>query len=106
LKGDLGGSRHVVRSATFASLKYAKLSVVHIFSKSMNNIKIIVERHADGYLAYPLGVQGIVVGEGESYEDALADAHSALRFHIETFGEEVLEHDSPILEASIVEMRL
>lgn len=72
----------------------------------MKNIKIIVERHADGYIAYPLGVQGIVVGEGDSYEDALADAQSALRFHIETFGEEVLENDSPVLEASVVEMSI
>ncbi len=24
--------------------------------------KIIVEKHADGYVAYPLGVKGVVVG--------------------------------------------
>ncbi|MEA5535834.1 type II toxin-antitoxin system HicB family antitoxin [Crocosphaera sp. XPORK-15E] len=72
----------------------------------MKNIKIIVEKHIDGYIAYPLGVQGIVVGEGNSYEEALADAKSALRFHIETFGVEVLENDSPVLEASVVEMSI
>ncbi|MBD2138254.1 type II toxin-antitoxin system HicB family antitoxin [Anabaena sp. FACHB-1237] len=69
----------------------------------MKDIKIIVERHSDGYIAYPIGVQGVVVGEGDSYEEALADVKSALKFHIETFGLEVLESDSPILEVSIVE---
>jgi predicted RNase H-like HicB family nuclease len=49
-------------------------------------IKIIVERHADGYVAYPLGLKGVVVGEGDTYEEAFADAKSAIQFHIETFG--------------------
>jgi predicted RNase H-like HicB family nuclease len=53
----------------------------------VKNIKIVVERHPDGYVAYPLGVQGVVVGEGDTYETALADVKSALKFHIETFGE-------------------
>lgn len=44
-----------------------------------------MERHADSYIAYLLGVQGIVIAERESYEEALADAQSALRFHLETF---------------------
>jgi len=37
------------------------------------------------------------VGEGSSYEEALADVKSAIRFHIETFGAEVLPDDSPLL---------
>jgi hypothetical protein len=32
---------------------------------------------------------GVVVGEGDSYEEALADVKSAIKFHIETFGPEV-----------------
>jgi predicted RNase H-like HicB family nuclease len=55
--------------------------------------KIIVEKHPDGYIAYPLGVKGVVVGEGDNYEEALADVTSAIRFHIETFGEDVLEEE-------------
>jgi hypothetical protein len=39
----------------------------------MKTIKIIVEKHADGYIAYPLGLKGIIVGEGDTYEEALAD---------------------------------
>ena len=52
-------------------------------------IKVIVEKHADGYMAYPLGLKGIVVGEGDSYDEALADVKSAILFHIETFGEDI-----------------
>ncbi len=56
----------------------------------MEQIKIIVERYADGYVAYPLGVKGVVVGEGDTYEEALADVKSTIAFHIETFGPDVI----------------
>jgi len=69
----------------------------------MKQIKIIVEKRADGYVAYPLGLKGVVVGEGNSYEEALADVKSAIRFHIETFGAEVLSEDSTLLEAFVAE---
>ncbi len=69
----------------------------------MRQCKIIVEKHPDGYVAYPLGLKGIIVGQGDTYEDALSDVKSAIRFHTETFGEEVLEMEPPILEAFVVE---
>ncbi len=69
----------------------------------MKSIKIIIEKHPDGYVAYPLGLKGIVVGAGDSYEEALADVKSAIGFHIETFGPDVLEDESPVLEAFIAE---
>jgi predicted RNase H-like HicB family nuclease len=69
----------------------------------VKNIKIIVEKHPDGYVAYPLGVKGVVVGEGDTYEAALADVKSAIKFDIETFGEDVLEPESPVLEAFVAE---
>jgi len=71
-----------------------------------NDFKIIIEKHKDGFVAYPLGFKGVVVGEGDSYEDALADVKSAIRFHIETFGDEVFENDSPVLEAFVAETKL
>jgi len=52
----------------------------------MKQFKIIVEKHPEGYTAYPLGIKGVIVGEGDSYEEALADVKSAIKFHIETFG--------------------
>jgi len=69
----------------------------------MTNIKVIVEKHPDGYVAYPLGLKGVVVGEGDTYEEALADVRSAIRFHIETFGDEVLQTGPPVLEAFVAE---
>ena len=51
--------------------------------------KVVVEKHPDGYVAYPLGLKGIVVGQGDTYEAALADVSSAIAFHIETFGRDV-----------------
>jgi predicted RNase H-like HicB family nuclease len=69
----------------------------------MNSLKIVIEKHADGYVAYPVGIKGIVVGEGDSFEDALKDVQSALRFHIETFGLEGLEPEDPVLDAFIAE---
>ncbi|MEK7786500.1 MAG: type II toxin-antitoxin system HicB family antitoxin, partial [Chloroflexota bacterium] len=59
--------------------------------------------HPDGYVAYPLGLKGVVVGEGDTYEEAFADAKSAIQFHVETFGKEVLESEPPVLEAFIAE---
>jgi predicted RNase H-like HicB family nuclease len=69
----------------------------------MKSLKILIEKHPDGYVAYPLGLKGIVVGEGDSYEEALADVKSAILFHVETFGAEVLEDESPVLEAFVTE---
>ena len=56
--------------------------------------KIIVEKHPDGYVAYPLGLRGVIVGEGETYEEALAAVKSAITFHIETFGPEAYGTES------------
>ena len=69
----------------------------------MRRFKIVVEQHPDGYVAYPLGLKGVVVGEGDTYEDAVSDVKSAIRFHIETFGAEVLDVDPPVLEAFVAE---
>ena len=57
----------------------------------MRDMKIVVEKDAEGYVAYPLGLKGVVVGQGEGYEEALADVKSAVRFHIETFGQDAFE---------------
>ena len=57
----------------------------------MQSFKIIVEKHIDGYVAYPLGLKGVVVGEGDTCDEAIADAASAIAFHIETFGAQAVE---------------
>ncbi len=71
--------------------------------KGKPQYKIIIEKHTDGYVAYPLGFKGVVVGQGDTFEETLSDVKSAIRFHIETFGKDVLDVDPPILEAFIAE---
>ena len=69
----------------------------------MRQFKIVMEKHPDGYIAYPLGLKGVVVGEGDTYEEAFFDVKSAIRFHIETFGKEALEIEPRIIEAFVAE---
>jgi predicted RNase H-like HicB family nuclease len=64
----------------------------------MKPVKIIVEKHPDGYIAYPLGLKGGVIGQGDAYEAARADVRSAINFHIATFDPMV---DPPILEVFV-----
>ena len=70
----------------------------------MKQVKIIIEKHEDGYVAYPVGIRGVVVGEGDTYEEALLDVQSALKFHVESFGAQALDGDEgPVLEAFVAE---
>jgi predicted RNase H-like HicB family nuclease len=69
----------------------------------MHTVKIVVERHDDGYVAYPLGIDGVVIGEGDSYEEALADVKSALAIYVETFGVGTLEAADGVLEVFVGE---
>jgi hypothetical protein len=69
-------------------------------------LKIVVEKHSDGYVAYPLGLaRGVVVGQGDTCEAALSDVRSAIAFHVETFGMAALApvEDDPVLEAFVTE---
>ena len=61
----------------------------------MRQVKIVVERHDDGYVANPVGLKGVVVGEGDTLDQALADVRSAIQFHTETFGAEA-DDEEPI----------
>ena len=72
----------------------------------MKQFKIVVEKHPDTYVAYPLGLKGIVIGQGDSYEAALSDVKSAIQFHIDTFGTDAVDIEPPVLEAFIAEARI
>jgi predicted RNase H-like HicB family nuclease len=72
----------------------------------MKTIKIVVEQHPDGFIAYPLGLKGAVVGEGDTADEALADVRSAIQFHIETFGSDAIDGDSDVLDAFLMETEL
>ena len=69
----------------------------------MKQFRIIIEKHPDGYVAYPLGIKGAVVGEGDTYQEALADVKSAIRCYIEVFGKKTMENESPASETFLVE---
>jgi predicted RNase H-like HicB family nuclease len=56
----------------------------------MESVKLVIEKHPEGFVAYPLGLKGVVVGEGDTYDEALQNVKSAIRFHIESFGPEVI----------------
>jgi len=72
----------------------------------VRQLKVVIEKHPDGYVAYPLGLRGVVVGEGDTYEEALEDVNSAIAFHIETFGKEAFEDETSVLEAFVAETRV
>ncbi len=67
-------------------------------------MKFIIEQHSDGFLAYPLGLRGVVVGQGDTREAALADARSATKFHIDTFGDQAAEERSDLIDAEVIEI--
>ena len=72
----------------------------------VRQLKVVIEKHPDGYVAYPLGLKGVVVGEGDTYDEALEDVNSAIAFHIETFGKEAFEGETSVLEAFVAETRV
>lgn len=72
----------------------------------VESLKVIIEKHEDGYVAYPIGLKGVIVGQGDTYDKALADVASAIKFHRETFGSDEFMDDSPVLEAFVAETRL
>ncbi len=69
----------------------------------MRQIKIVVEKNPDVYVAYPLGAKGLVIGQGDTYEAALSDVKSRIQFHLESFGSDALEIVPLILEAFVAE---
>ena len=64
----------------------------------MKQFKIIIEKHSDGYVAYPVGVRGAIAGQGDTYEEALSDVKSAIACYVKVFGEELLEYTSSVEE--------
>jgi len=69
-------------------------------------VKIIVEQHPDGFVAYPVGLRGVIVGEGDTRDEAIADVTSAIEFHIETFGLAQLDSDEPLLDIFVADTQV
>jgi hypothetical protein len=71
----------------------------------MRALKVVVERHVDGYVAYPLGVEGAVIGEGDTFHETVDDLSSVLQFHVDTSGGEVIAQEQP-LEVLVAEVQV
>jgi predicted RNase H-like HicB family nuclease len=74
--------------------------------KKRPKIKIIIEKHKDGYVGYPIGLNGIVVGQGDTYDEALGNVSSAIHFHQETFGLMRTNMEEAVLEAFVAETEI
>lgn len=74
----------------------------------MKEITIIIEKHPEGYTAYPLPgqIDGAIVGQGDTFEEALADIRSAIEFHIETFGPQVLQQNYSLIETFVAKVQV
>ena len=69
-------------------------------------MKFIVEQHRDAFIAYPLGRADVVIGEADTRDGALSNVKSAVRFHRDTFGPQVIAEVNDILSAEIVDVPL
>lgn len=72
----------------------------------MEKIKIVIEQHPDGFVAYPLGLKGVVLGQGDTSDEAYQDVISAIKFHIETFGSQVFDEGPPVIDAFLKEAEI
>lgn len=69
----------------------------------MASVKVIIEQHSDGFVAYPVGLKGVCVAQGDTREEVVSNIESAIRFHLETFGQDVLE-DGDLVSISLAEL--
>jgi predicted RNase H-like HicB family nuclease len=70
---------------------------------AMRRFKLVVEKHRDGYVAYPIGLKGVVVGQGDTAEEAVEDAQSAIPFHIDTFGTDATDSEDAAIEVFLTD---
>ena len=69
----------------------------------MKIINIIIEKHQERYVAYPSGLSGVLLSEGNTYQEALEIIKSTIKFHLETFRKETFKDES-IIETFIDEI--
>lgn len=62
-------------------------------------MKLVIEKHSDGYCGYPLGFSnGAIVGQGKISFQALTNTNDSINAFIEYFGkDEFNKHFSPKL---------
>jgi len=69
----------------------------------VRQIKIIVERRSNRFIAYPVGVRGATTSEGMTYEEALARLRLSTRLCPDSLAPSLVAMRPPVLEACVVE---
>ena len=72
----------------------------------MKYVRVVVEKYPTQYVAYAIGLKETVRGEGSTFEEAFNAVKAILDSHVEAYGSEALEPQTPILEAFIAEAAL
>ena len=48
-------------------------------------------------MAYPTGLNGVVVAQWDSYDEVIKEINSAIDFHIDTFGKDAFAKENGVL---------
>ncbi len=56
-----------------------------------HRFKIVMEQTDEGYVAYPIGLEGVVLGDGDTFKQTLDNVESAIDFHLTTFDSEIID---------------
>ena len=69
----------------------------------MRQIKIIIERRSNRFVAYPLGVRGGKTSDGTTYEEALARLRLSTGVLADSVSASLVAMRPPVLEACVAE---
>jgi hypothetical protein len=67
----------------------------------MRQIRIVVEKHLNEFIAYAVGVKGARSGVGTTYEEALAGVRLPEKLYPESFAKTLLAMRPPVVEACV-----
>jgi hypothetical protein len=67
----------------------------------MRQIKILVEKHLNEFVAYAVGVKGARSGVGTTYEEALAGVRLPEKLYPESFRKDLVAMRPPVVEAVV-----
>jgi hypothetical protein len=67
----------------------------------MRQIRIVVEKHLNEFVAYAVGVKGARSGVGTTYEEALAGVRLPEKLYPESFGKDLVAMRPPVVEAVV-----
>jgi hypothetical protein len=68
---------------------------------SMRQIRIVVEKHLNQFIAYPVGVKGGRSGVGTTYEEALERVRLPEKLYPESFAKGLVAMRPPVVEACV-----